>query len=69
VTKRLGLSVIAGLIALSLFSFGTANAEPTSPPPPPPGTSTPDELADMVMDAIAHDPAAPVSTPVPAPHH
>jgi hypothetical protein len=64
------LSAVAGaVIGLSGFAIGTAGAEPTPPPPPGP-TSTPDELADMVMDAIGHDgPAAPTTTEVPAPPH
>jgi hypothetical protein len=69
VTKRLGLSAVAVLIALSALSAGTAGAEPSTPVPPPPSTSTPDELADMVMDAIGHGSPAPSATPVPAPPH
>jgi hypothetical protein len=71
VTKRLCLSAVAGLIALVALSVGTASADPSTPvPPPPPATSTPDELADMVMDAIAHDSPAPsVPSPAPAPPH
>jgi len=43
-------------------------AEPAQPDPPTPGTSTSDELGDMVMDAIEHGgAAAPTTTPVPAP--
>jgi hypothetical protein len=62
--------VLAGaVIGLSVFAIGTASAEPTLPPAPNPGpTSTSDELADMVLDAIQHGgPAAPTTTPVPAP--
>jgi hypothetical protein len=55
------------IVGLSVFAIGTASAEPTQTPAPGP-TSTSDELADMVMDAIQHgDPAAPTTTPVPAP--
>jgi hypothetical protein len=55
------------VIGLSVFAIGTASAEPTQPPAPGP-TSTSDELADMVLDAIQHgNPAAPTTTPVPAP--
>jgi len=47
--------------------------EPAQPGPSQPGptpVSTSDELADMVMDVIQHDgPAAPTTTPVPAPPH
>jgi len=66
------LSAVAGaVIGLSMFVIGTASAEPTQPPVPGPGaTSTSDELADMVMDVIQHGgPAAPTTTPVPAPPH
>jgi hypothetical protein len=55
------------VIGLSVFAIGTASAEPTQPPAPGP-TSTSDELADMVLDVIQHgNPAAPTTTPVPAP--
>jgi hypothetical protein len=55
------------VIGLSVLAIGTASAEPTQPPAPGP-TSTSDELADMVLDAIQHgNPAAPTTTPVPAP--
>ncbi|WP_319446709.1 MULTISPECIES: hypothetical protein [unclassified Mycobacterium] len=67
-TKRWYLSAVAVLIAFSALSGGTASAEPSTPVPPPPSTSTPDELADMVMDAIGHGSPAPATTPVPAPH-
>jgi hypothetical protein len=64
------LATVAGaLIGLSTFAIGTASAEPTQPPAPGP-TSTSDELADMVLDVIQHgSPAAPTTTPVPAPPH
>ncbi|HXL61754.1 MAG TPA: hypothetical protein VN959_13980 [Mycobacterium sp.] len=59
----------AAVIGLSAFAIGTASAEPTQPPAPGPATtSTSDDLADMVMDVIQHGgPAAPTTTPVPAP--
>jgi hypothetical protein len=61
-------AVTGAVIGLSVLAAGTANAEPAQPSPPTPGTSTSDELADMVMDAIEHGgPAAPTTTPVPAP--
>jgi hypothetical protein len=63
------LSAVSGaVIGLSAFAIGTASAEPTQLPTPGPGaTSTPDELADMVMDVIQQGgPAAPTTTPVPA---
>jgi len=65
------LSAVAGtVIGLSVFAIGTASAEPTPPPAPGPGTSSSEELADMVMDVIQHGgPAAPTTTPVPAPPH
>ena len=57
------------VIGCSASVIGTASAQPTQPPVPGPGTtSTSDELADMVMDAIQHgDVGAPTTTPVPAP--
>jgi hypothetical protein len=61
------LSAAAGAaIGLSAFAIGTASAEPTKPPAPGPATtSTSDELADMVMDAIQQGgPAAPTTTAV-----
>ncbi|MGX9787871.1 hypothetical protein [Mycobacterium sp. MMS18-G62] len=60
------LTVVAGLlIGVSSVAVATANADPA---PPTPTTSSSDELADMVMDAIEHrGPAAPTTTPVPAP--
>jgi hypothetical protein len=63
------LSAVAGaVIGLSAFAIGTANADPTPPPAPGPTTSSSDDLADMVMDAIQHaGPAAPTTTPVPVP--
>jgi hypothetical protein len=43
----------------------TANADPA---PPTPTTSSSDDLADMVMDAIQHGgPLAPTTTAVPVP--
>jgi hypothetical protein len=74
VTMRWLVSTIAGAaIGLSVFAMGTADAEPAQPGPSQPGptpVSTSDELADMDMDVIHHDgPAAPTTTPVPAPPH
>ena len=66
---RLLVSAVLVLIGLTGLAGGVAAAEPSSPPPAPPGTSTEDELTDMVMDAIEHGPAAPITTPVPAPPH
>jgi hypothetical protein len=65
------LSVAAGaVIGLSAFAIGTASADPAPPPAPSPTTSSSDDLADMVMDAIQQGgPAAPTTTPVPAPPH
>ncbi|WP_317147992.1 hypothetical protein [Mycobacterium sp. 29Ha] len=51
-------------------SGSPANAQPVPPPPPPtqPGSSSTEELADMVLDAIEHDSVtAPTTTPVPQP--
>ncbi len=63
------LSAVAGaVIGLSAFAIGTASAEPTPLPAPGPTTSSSDDLADMVMDAIQQGgPVAPTTTPVPAP--
>jgi hypothetical protein len=60
------LAAVAGvLIGLSAVALATANADPA---PPTPTTSSSDELADMVMNAIQHGgPAGPTTTPVPAP--
>ena len=65
------LSAVAGaVIGLSAVGIATASAEPTQPPAPGPTTSSSDELADMVMDAVRHGgPVAPTTTPVPAPPH
>jgi hypothetical protein len=64
---RLLVSAVLVLAGLSGLAAGAATAQPSTPPPAPPG-STSDELADMVMDAIEHDPAAPTTTtPVPPP--
>ena len=66
--RWLVLAMVGAAIALSAFAIGTANAEPTQPPVPGPTTSSSDELADMVLDAIEHGgPVAPTTTPVPAP--
>jgi hypothetical protein len=62
-------AVTGASIGLSAFAIGTAGAEPTQAPAPGPATTS-DELADMVMDVIQRgDPAAPTTTPVPAPPH
>jgi hypothetical protein len=66
------LATVAGaVIGLSVFAVATANAEPTQPPAPGPAmTSTSDDLADMVMDVVQQGgPAAPTTSPVPAPPH
>lgn len=64
-------AVVAGmLIGISAIATSSANAQPVPPPPPPtqPGSSSTEELADMVLDAIEHDSsAAPITTPVPQP--
>jgi hypothetical protein len=64
--RRLLSAAAGAAIGLSALAIGTASAEPTQPPAPGPATtSTSDELADMVMDAIQHGgPAAPTTTPV-----
>ncbi|ORB64183.1 hypothetical protein [Mycolicibacterium tusciae] len=64
-------AVAAGvLIGMSAIATSPASAQPVPPPPPPtqPGSSSTEELADMVLDAIEHDSAAaPSTTPVPQP--
>ena len=64
-------AVAAGvLIGMAAIATSPANAQPVPPPPPPtqPGSSSTEELADMVLDAIEHDSAAAQSTtPVPQP--
>lgn len=64
-------AVVAGmLIVISAIAPSPANAQPVPPPPPPtqPGSSSTEELADMVLDAIEHDSVtAPTTTPVPQP--
>jgi len=65
-------AVVAGvLIGISAVATSPANAQPVPPPPPgpvQPGSSTTEELADMVLDAIEHDsPATLTTTPVPQP--
>ncbi|MDG5484618.1 hypothetical protein [Mycolicibacterium gadium] len=64
-------AVVAGmLIGVSAIATSPANAQPVPPPPPPtqPGSSSTEELADMVLDAIEQDSsAAPSTTPVPQP--
>jgi hypothetical protein len=74
VTKRCVVALAIGLMAF--VSAATATAEPATPvspvppspaaPAPPAAGSTTDELADMVLDAIAHQGATPTS-PAPAP--
>ena len=60
------LSAAAGaVIGLSAFTIGAASAQPTQPPAPGPATtSTSDDLADVIQHG---GPAAPTTTPVPAP--
>ena len=68
--RRLWLSAAGVLIGLSAFAIGDGQRRTDDPAPPGPTTSTSDELADMVMDVIQHGtPAAPTTTPVPAPPH
>ncbi|WP_333895042.1 hypothetical protein [Mycolicibacterium gadium] len=66
---RGGSGVLIGISVVASPSGSPANAQPVPPPPPgpaQPGSSTTEELADMVLDAIEHDsPAPPTSTPVP----
>ncbi|BBZ18926.1 hypothetical protein [Mycolicibacterium gadium] len=60
-------AVVAGmLIGISAIATSPANAQPVPPPPPPtqPGSSSTEEPADMVLDAIEQDVAA-STTPAP----
>ena len=66
-SMRLLVSAVMVLIGVGLAG-GTAAAQPTTPAPAPPG-STSDELADMVMDALAPGSGAPTTTPVAPPRH
>jgi hypothetical protein len=51
------------LVGLSAIPIGLANAKPPTPTPvPKPTTSSSDDLADMVMDALGHQPAVPSAT-------
>jgi hypothetical protein len=63
--------VLIGISVVASASGTSAHAQPLPPPPPTPtqpGSSTTEELADMVLDAIEHDSTAPpTSTPVPQP--
>lgn len=62
--------VLIGISAVASTLGSPANAQPAPPPPPPtqPGSSTTEELADMVLDAIEHEsPAVPTTTPVAQP--
>ncbi|MCV7216764.1 hypothetical protein H7J51_15890 [Mycobacterium crocinum] len=57
----------AALVGALVLSGGVAAAAPNpTPAPGAPNTSSSDEIADMVMDAI-QQPAPLPSTPVPAP--
>lgn len=56
-----GVAAVAGALGISA---GVAAAEPATPTttattPAPGATSTVDELADMVLDALEHGPAKP----------
>ncbi|MDV3131942.1 hypothetical protein M1248_07880 [Mycobacterium sp. 29Ha] len=67
---RGGSGVLIGISVVASPSGSPANAQPVPPPPPPtqPGSSSTEELADMVLDAIEHDSVtAPTTTPVPQP--
>ncbi|MFI5510418.1 hypothetical protein ACIA48_23380 [Mycobacterium sp. NPDC051804] len=63
--------VLLGISVVTSTSGSPANAQPVPPPPPgpaQPGSSTTEELADMVLDAIEHDsPAPPSAAPGPQP--
>lgn len=60
--------IAAVLLGFSAFT-GTAMAHADEPAPvTPTNTSSSDELADMVMDAIENGAAAPSTSKVPAPN-
>jgi hypothetical protein len=63
---RTAATVAVLLGALALAGGIASAAPPPSPAPGPVTTSSPDEIADMVMDAIQQT-GAPTTTPVPAP--
>lgn len=63
-------ALLAGLAGFFAVSGAVASAEPPPPANPGAATSTPDELADMVMTVIESGvatPPAPVPPPVPQP--
>lgn len=62
------IAVVAGVFVGSMVAAGPAHAQPASPTPvpPAPATSSSEELADMVLDAIDHN-AAPTPTVAPQP--
>jgi hypothetical protein len=57
------ISIVIVLLGLSAIPIGLANAKPPTPTPKPTTSST-DDIADMVMDALGHQPAAPSTTPI-----
>jgi hypothetical protein len=67
VNFRQVVSGVVVLVGLSVIPVGLANAKPPTPTPTPkPTTSSTDELADMVMDALGHPPT-PTTTPIAPP--
>jgi urease alpha subunit len=65
----IAVGLLVGLAPLTAVAAPQADAEPVlTDPTAPATTSTTDELADMVMEAIDDSaPAAPTSTPLPVP--
>jgi hypothetical protein len=60
--------IAAVLVGLSIGTTGQAAADQPKPTPSPANTSSTDEIADMVMDAIEQDDGtAPTASGVPAP--
>jgi hypothetical protein len=58
------VTIAAVLLALSLGAAGPAAADEPTPTPAPADTSSAQEIADMVMDAIGQDVTAPAATSV-----
>ncbi|MET0700561.1 MAG: hypothetical protein ABWY93_12935 [Mycobacterium sp.] len=62
-----GAAIAAVLLALSLNAAGPAAADEPTPTPAPGGTSSAEEIADMVMEAIGQDVTAPATSVAVAP--
>jgi hypothetical protein len=66
-TFEVAAAIAAVLLALSLGSASPAAADDPTPTPAPADTSSAEEIADMVMDAIGQDVTAPTTSVVVAP--